>query len=50
MSYNSRAGVVRLMAERYNTKSNVKVGRISLPAFYVSSYTEELWYNETVCL
>ena len=33
-------------------KSNVKVGefRSQLQASYVSSHTEELWYNETVCL
>ena len=26
MSYDSQAGVVRLLAERYDTKSNVKLG------------------------
>ena len=50
--YNSWADVVRLLAERYNTKSNVKLGRFrsQLQASYVSSHTEKLWYNETVCL
>ena len=44
--------MVRLLAERSNTKSNVKLGgfRSQLQASYVSSHTEELWYNETVCL
>ena len=52
MSDNSLADVVRLLAERFDTKSNVKlVGfRSHLQASYVSSHTEELWYNETVCL
>ena len=52
MPYNSRTGVVRLLAERYDTKSNVKLGefRSQLQASYVSIHTEELWYNETVCL
>ena len=36
--YNSRADVVRLLAERYDTKSNVKLGRFrsQLQASYVS--------------
>ena len=48
MLYNSRADVVRLLAERYGTKSNVKMGgfRFQLQASYVSSHTEELWYHE----
>ena len=52
MPYNSPADVVRLLAERSDTKSNVKLGgfRSHLQASYVSSHTEELWYNETVCL
>ena len=52
MPYNSRAGVVRLLAERYDTKSNVNLGgfRSQFQASYVSSHTEELWYNKTVCL
>ena len=52
MLYNSPADVVRLWAERYDTKSNVKLaGFLSqFQASYVSSHTEELWYNETVCL
>ena len=45
MPYNSRADVVRLLAERYDTKSNVEVGgfRSQLQASNVSSHTEELW-------
>ena len=41
-----------LLAERSDTKSNVKLGgfRFQFHASYVSSLTEELWYNETVCL
>ena len=45
--------MVCLSAERSDdTKSNVKLGRFQsqLQASYVSSHTEELWYNETVCL
>ena len=44
--------MVRLLAERSDTKSNVKlVGfRSQLQAAYVSCQTKELWYNETVCL
>ena len=41
-----------MMAEWYDTKSNVKLGgfRSQLEAFYLSSCTEELWYNEkSVC-
>ena len=38
------------MAEQYDTKSNVKLGRFQpkLEASHVSSHSEELWYNETV--
>ena len=52
MPYNSRADVVCLLAERYDTKSNMKLGRFQsqLQTSYMSSHTEELWYNETVCL
>ena len=44
--------MVRLLAEPSDTKSNVKFGgfRFQLQASYVSSHTEELWYNETVYL
>ena len=51
MPYYSRADVVRLMAERYNTISNVSLGgfRSQLQASYCSSHTEEFWYNKTVC-
>ena len=52
MVYNSRADVVRLLAEQYDTKSNIKSGGFwsLLQVTYVSSHTEALWYNETVCL
>ena len=52
MPNNSRADVVRYLAERYGTKSNEKLGgfRSQLEASYVSSHTEELWYKETVYL
>ena len=44
--------MVRLLAERSDTKSNVKLGGFwsQFQVFYVSSHTEELWYNETVFL
>ena len=44
--------MVRVLAERYDIKSNVKLGAFQsqLLASYVSSHIEELWYNETVCL
>ena len=44
--------MVHLLAERYDTKSNVKLCwfRPQLQASYVCSPTEELWYIETVCL
>ena len=44
MPYNSRADVVRLLAERYDTKSDVNLGRFrsQFHASYVSTYTEEL--------
>ena len=43
--------MVSLLAERFDTKSNVKLGgfRSQLQASYVLSHTEEFWYNETVC-
>ena len=52
MPYNSWADVVCLLAQRYDAKSNVKLGGFwsQLQASYVSSHTEELWYDETVCL
>ena len=42
----------RMRVERYDTKSNVKLGgfQSQLEVSCVSSHTEELWYNETVCL
>ena len=45
MPYNSWADLVRLLAERYETKSNVKLDgfRSQFQAFYVSNHTEELW-------
>ena len=44
--------VYRPLAERKDIKSNVKLVGIQsqLEASSVSSHTEELWYNETVCL
>ena len=40
------------MTERYDYKSNVKLGEFQsqLEASYVSSHTEKLSYNKTVCL
>ena len=50
MPYNSWADVVRLLSKRHDTKSNVNFGgfRSQLQASYVSSHTEELWYNESL--
>ena len=44
--------MVRLLAERHDTRSNVNLGglRSQLSASYVSSHTEELGFNETVSL
>ena len=44
--------MIRLLAERYDTNSNVKLGgfRSQLQASYVSSHTTKLWYNEIVFL
>ena len=44
--------MVYFLAERSDTKSNVKLGwgLSQLQASYMSSHSEELWYNETVCL
>ena len=44
--------MVRLLAERSDTKSNIKLDgfRPQLQASYVSSHTEELLYNQIVCL
>ena len=52
MRYKSRADVSHLLAERYDTISNVKLDgfRPQLEASCVSSQSEDLWYNETVCL
>ena len=52
MLYKSQADVVRLLAEWYDTKSNIKLGgfQSQLQASNMSSHTEKLWYNETVCL
>ena len=52
MPYNSRAEVCRLRAERYNTKSNVKLGgfQSQFEASYASSHTDELCYNETMTI
>ena len=50
--YKSFANEVRLLAERSDSKDNVKLGgfRSQLQASNLSSHTEELWYNETDCL
>ena len=42
----------RLLAKRYDIKSNVNLGgfRSQLQASYVSSHTEESWYNDSYCL
>ena len=39
--------MVRLLAEQSNTKSKVKLDGFwsQLQASYVSSHTEDLWYN-----
>ena len=52
MLYNSRADVVRLWLSGTILSYNVKFGgfRSQLQVSCVSSHTEELWYNETVCL
>ena len=44
--------MVRFLAERYDAKSTVKLGgfRSQLQTSNMSSHTEELSYNETVCL
>ena len=44
MPYNFRGDICRLMAEQYDTKSNVKLGgfQSQLEAFYMSSHTEAL--------
>ena len=44
--------MVHLLDERYDIKSNVQLGgfRSQIQAPNVSSHTEELWYNKTVCL
>ena len=52
MPYNSQADAYHQVAELYDTKSNVKLGgfQYQLEMLYLSSHTEELWCNETVCL
>ena len=44
--------MVCLLAEWYDTKSNVKLGgfQSQLQVSYVPSHTEELWYNKSVFL
>ena len=39
------------MPERHDLKSNVKLGRFQTQPeeSYVSSHSEDLWYNEIVC-
>ena len=50
MRYDSQADMVRLLAEWYDTKSNVKLGgfQSQLQASYVSSHTEEVWYSKSL--
>ena len=45
MPYYSRADVCRLLAEQYDTKSNVNLGRFQsqLEVSCMSSQTDELW-------
>ena len=52
MPYNSYVDVCYLIAELYDTKSNLKLSgfRSHLEAFCVFIHTDDLWYNETVCL
>ena len=40
------------MVEWLDTMSSLKLGgfRSQFESYHVSSHTEELWYNETVCL
>ena len=44
--------MVHLLAEWSDTKSNLKSGRFrsQLQVSYVSIHTDELGYNETVCM
>ena len=50
LPYISRADVCRLIAQQYDDKSNVNLVRFQsqLEAFYMSSHTEDLWYNESL--
>ena len=52
MPYNSRADGCQLMAEWYDTNSNVKLGRFQsqLEVSCMSSHADELGYKGTVCL
>ena len=53
MPYNFWSDLCGLLAEQLDTKANVKLGggvQSQLEASNASSYTEKLWYNETVCL
>ena len=50
MPNNSQVDMVDLLAEQDDTKSKFCGFQSQLEASYVSSNTEELWYNETVCL
>ena len=42
--------MVGLLAERYDTKVKLGGFQTHLQMSYVSNHTDELWYNETVCL
>ena len=48
MPYNSRGDICRLLSERNDTK--LRGFRSQLEPSYESNHTEELVYNETVCL
>ena len=52
MPSNCWAGVVRLLAERQDTKSNVKLGGFwtQLQTSDVSSHPEVLWYNKILSM
>ena len=51
MPYNSLAQVCQLKAERNNSKFKVKSGGFEsqIEVSYMSSHTDDLWYNKTVC-
>ena len=50
MPFNSQADMVHLLAEWYDTKSNIKLGgfQSQLQASYMSSHTVSLYHNSSV--